>query len=605
MTTPPLRTGEAIADYIRRYQAQELLRFITCGSVDDGKSTLIGRLLHDTGRIHEDHLAALERDSRTHGTTGGGLDLALVVDGLKAEREQGITIDVAWRYFATSRRSFIIADCPGHEQYTRNMATGASHCDLAISLIDVRNGVTTQTRRHAFIASLLGIRHVVAAVNKMDLVDWSEGRFRAIEAEFQAFCGRLGIPDPIAVPISAREGDNVVHRSAHTPWYSGVPVLDLLETLPIPRLDGDGPLRLPVQGAVRPNLDFRGFTGTVARGSVKPGDPVKVLPSGRTSRVRRIARPAEDGGDAAVATAGDAVVICLEDETDCARGDMIVGIGREPATLRRIECDLVWMLEDPLVPGRACLVRAGTRTVPCTMRRVRWVVDVDTLATRPSDSVRMNEIARVELDTEDAVVVDAYRSSRLTGAAVLIDRMTNATAAACMVRLPDEPQERRAHWETEAASTLERASDRPSSVSADERTARWRQRPATLLIHGAPRTGKTALAHAVERILFDAGHAAVVIDGQALRRGLSRDLSFTDEDRSENVRRAAEIARMLNDQGFIVILAMGAPLATARARASELAGPDRWIETEARGADAAALARALIEREAERPRHAH
>ena len=605
MTTPPLRQGEAIAEYMQRYEAQDLLRFITCGSVDDGKSTLIGRLLHDTGRIHEDHLAALERDSRTHGTTGGGLDLALVVDGLKAEREQGITIDVAWRYFATARRSFIIADCPGHEQYTRNMATGASHCDLAISLIDARNGVTTQTRRHAFIASLLGIRHVVAAVNKMDLVDWSEARFRAIESEFQAFCGRLGIPDPIAVPISAREGDNVVHRSAHTPWYSGVPVLELLETLPIPRLDADGPLRMPVQGVLRPDLNFRGFTGSVARGSVKPGDPVKVLPSGRSSRVRRIARPAEEGGDAAVATAGDAVVICLEDETDCSRGDMIVSIGREPATLRRVECDLVWMLEEPMVAGRAYLVRAGTRTVPCTLRRVRWVVDVDTLATSPRDSVRMNEIARVELDTEDAVVVDAYRSSRLTGAAVLIDRMTNATAAACMVRLPDEPQERRAHWETEAASTLERAGERPSSVSPDERTARWRQRAATLLIHGAPRTGKTSLAHAVERILFDAGHAAVVIDGQALRRGLSRDLDFTDEDRSENVRRAAEIARMLNDQGFIVILAMGAPLESARVRASELVGPDRWIETEARGADAAALARALLGNAAERPRDAN
>ena len=605
MTTPPLRQGEAIADYLRRYQGQELLRFITCGSVDDGKSTLIGRLLHDTGRIHEDHLAALERDSRTHGTTGGGLDLALVVDGLKAEREQGITIDVAWRYFATARRSFIIADCPGHEQYTRNMATGASHCDLAISLIDARNGVTTQTRRHAFIASLLGIRHVVAAVNKMDLAGWSESRFRAIESEFREFCGRLGIPDPIAVPISAREGDNVVRRSALTPWYSGVPVLELLETLPIPRLDADGPLRLPVQGVLRPDLDFRGFTGTVARGSVKPGDPVKVLPSGRTSRVRRIARPAEDGGDDAVATAGDAVVICLEDETDCSRGDMIVGIGREPATLRRLECDLVWMLEEPMVAGRAYFVRAGTRMVPCTLRRVRWVVDVDTLATSPRDSVRMNEIARVELDAEDAVVVDAYRSSRLTGAAVLIDRMTNATAAACMVRLTDEPQERRAHWETEAASTLERAGDRPSSVSPEERTARWRQRPATLLIYGAPRTGKTSLAHAVERILFDAGHAAVVIDGQALRRGLSRDLDFTDEDRSENVRRAAEIARMLNDQGFAVILAMGAPLESARARASELVGRDRWIETEAQGADAAALARALLGNAAERPPDAH
>jgi bifunctional enzyme CysN/CysC len=605
MTTPPLRQGEAIADYMQRYEAQELLRFITCGSVDDGKSTLIGRLLHDTGRIHEDHLAALERDSRTHGTTGGGLDLALVVDGLKAEREQGITIDVAWRYFATARRSFIIADCPGHEQYTRNMATGASHCALAISLIDARHGVTTQTRRHAFIASLLGIRHVVAAVNKMDLVDWSEARFRAIESEFQAYCGRLGIPDPVAVPISAREGDNVVHRSAHTPWYSGVPVLELLETLPIPQPDSDGPLRIPVQGALRPNLDFRGFTGTVERGTVKPGDPVKVLPSGRTSRVRRIARPPEEGGDAPVASAGEAVVLCLEDETDCSRGDMIVGIGREPATLRRIECDIVWMLEDPLVPGRPCLVRVGTRTVPCTLRQVRWIVDVDTLATSPGDAVRMNEIARVELDTEDAIVADAYRASRTTGAAVLIDRMTNATAAACMVRLPDEPQERRAHWETEAASTLERAGERPSSVSAAERAARWRQSPATLLIYGAPRTGKTSLAHAVERILFDAGHAAVVIDGQALRRGLSRDLSFSDEDRSENVRRAAEIARMLNDQGFIVILAMGAPVAAARARAAALVGEGRWVETESSGADAGALAQALIARGPEPQPDAH
>ncbi|MEY4943777.1 MAG: Sulfate adenylyltransferase subunit 1, partial [Planctomycetota bacterium] len=391
---PVMNEGERVDDYLRRYERNELLRFLTCGSVDDGKSTLIGRLLHDTGRIYEDHMAALEKDSKVHGTTGGGLDLALAVDGLKAEREQGITIDVAWRYFATARRSFIIADCPGHEQYTRNMATGASHCQLAISLIDARKGVTTQTRRHAFIASLLGIRHVVAAVNKMDIVGWSEERFRAIEREFVDFCARIGIPDPVAVPISALNGDNVVTRSEHTPWYSGSPVLELLEAVPVDRPSPDASFRMPVQFVLRPDLNLRGFAGQIAAGSVKPGDRVRILPSGKETRVRRIARAPEDGGDAPLAYAPQSVVLTFEDEVDCSRGDVIVCIGRDPAVTQRIECDLVWMQEQPLVRGQQLVLRVGTKQTACTVRRVRWLVDVDTLGTQPADTLRLNEIGR-------------------------------------------------------------------------------------------------------------------------------------------------------------------------------------------------------------------
>ena len=580
MAFAELKDGERLREYLERYERTELLRFLTCGSVDDGKSTLIGRLLHDTGRIYEDHLAALERDSKVHGTTGGGLDLALATDGLKAEREQGITIDVAWRYFATARRSFIIADCPGHEQYTRNMATGASHCELAITLIDARHGVTTQTRRHAFIAGLLGIRHVVAAVNKMDLVGWDEARFRGIERDFLGYCQGLGISDPVAVPISALQGDNVVSRSANAPWYAGPPVLELLETVPVDRPSPDAPFRMPVQCVIRPDLDFRGFAGRVASGSVRPGDRVKVLPSGRETRVRRIARSAEDGGDAPVAFAPQSVVLTFEDEVDCSRGDVVTCVGRDPAVTRHLECDLVWMQESPLVQGQRFLLRTGTRQVPCTVRRVFWRVDVDTLGTVPADSLRMNDIGRVEVDCEDRVIVDGYRDCAGTGSLVLVDRATNATAGAGMVRLAAEDGRRRAHWETAAAETLERAGDRPSSVTAEERERRWRQRARTVLFFGPPGSGKTRAAHEFERELFDQGAAAVVLDGQALRRGLSKDLGFADEDRSENLRRAAEIAKLLNDQGFVVVMALVAPDPAARARARELVGADRWEERE-------------------------
>ncbi len=581
MSAPILEKGQRLEEYLQRHERNELLRFLTCGSVDDGKSTLIGRLLHDTGRIYEDHLAALERDSKVHGTTGGGLDLALAVDGLKAEREQGITIDVAWRYFATARRSFIIADCPGHEQYTRNMATGASHCQLAITLIDARKGVSVQTRRHAFIASLLGIRHVVAAVNKMDMVAWDEARFRAIEAEFVAFCQQLGIPDPVAVPISALHGDNVVERSDKTPWYSGNPVLALLESVPVDRPSLEAPLRMPVQAVLRPDLDFRGFAGRIANGSVKPGDRVKILPSGKETRVRRIARAPEDGGDAALAFAPQSVVLTFEDEVDCSRGDMVVAIGREPTVTQRVECDMVWMQEAPLVPGQQYLLRVGTRQTACTVRQVRWAVDVNTLATHPAETLRLNEIGRVELETQERVAVDAYRDCRGTGALILVDRMTNATSGAGMVRLSSEAGERRAHWETKALESLEKPGERPSSVTAVEREGRWRQLPRTLLIYGPPGSGKTRAAHRLERRLFDAGHAVVLLDGQELRRGLNKDLGFSDEDRSENLRRTAEIARLLNDQGYIVILSMVAPQAQARALARELVGPERWMEHDA------------------------
>ncbi len=580
--------GESVPDYIDRYERNEMLRFLTCGSVDDGKSTLIGRLLHDTGRLYDDHLKAIEAESKVHGTQGGALDLALVVDGLKAEREQGITIDVAWRYFATARRSFIIADCPGHEQYTRNMATGASHCQLAITLIDARSGVSTQTRRHAFIASLLGIRHVVAAVNKMDLVEWSEGRFREIESEFLDYCNKLGIADPIAVPVSALTGENVVARGTNTGWYSGAPVLELLESVPVDRPSPDTPFRMPVQYVIRPSLDFRGFAGTIASGSVKAGDRVRISPSGRETRVRRIARSPEDGGDLTLAFAPQSVVITFEDEVDCSRGDVVSCFGGSTDTLvaQTFESDIVWMDETPLTAGKTYLLKCGTRTTPARIARVRHRVDVDTLEVQQTDSLLLNDIGRVEIETEVAIAFDPYRRTHGTGSLILIDRMSNATCAAGMIRTGDvnDVHAKRAHWETEAAPTIH-APVGQSLVSAAARAARWKQRPLAVLLYGSSGTGKTLRAFELERGLWEHGHAVVAIDGQMLRAGLSRDLAFTEEERSENIRRASEMTNILLDQGFIVILSMVAPHAEARARACELIGGDRFMMIDCGDAD--------------------
>ncbi len=601
--TTPFAKGESVDDYLDRYERNELLRFITCGSVDDGKSTLIGRLLHDTGRLYEDHLKAIEAESRVHGTRGGEIDLALVVDGLKAEREQGITIDVAWRYFATARRSFIIADCPGHEQYTRNMATGASHCQLAITLIDARHGVSTQTRRHASIVSLLGIRHVVAAVNKMDLVGWSETRFREIERDFFEMCDRIGVADPVVIPVSALTGENVVRRGTNTPWYSGSPVLEFLESVPVERPSATAPLRLPVQMVIRPTLDFRGFAGTIAAGGVRAGDRVRVLPKGIETRVRRIARAPEEGGDLAVASAPASVCITFEDEVDCSRGDLIVSVegsdSAEAIVAQSFEADLVWMDEAPLVVGKSMWLRQGTRLTQAKVVRVRHRVDVNSLTSHVADTLALNDIGRVEIESEVPLAFDPYRRVRGTGSLVLIDRLTNATAAAGMIRTGDaaDPHLKRAHWETRPVESVE-APHGQSGVSAADRQARWRQAPKAILLYGKPGSGKTRTAFEIERALWEAGHLAVVLDGQMLRAGLSRDLSFTDEDRSENLRRAAEIAKLLLDQGMIAVMSLVAPDASARARAKALIGSERFMEIDcsASGVDLAAIVRSLAPR---------
>ncbi|MSR29267.1 MAG: bifunctional sulfate adenylyltransferase subunit 1/adenylylsulfate kinase [Phycisphaerales bacterium] len=596
----PFSKGQSVSEYLERYESNDLLRFLTCGSVDDGKSTLIGRLLHDSGRIYEDHLRAIEAASRVHGTRGGEIDLALVVDGLKAEQEQGITIDVAWRYFATAKRSFIIADCPGHEQYTRNMATGASHCQLAITLIDARHGVSRQTRRHATIASLLGIRHVVAAVNKMDLVGWSQERFREIERDFLEVCRKIGVGDPAAIPVSALTGENVVTRGANTPWYSGSPLLELLESIPVEGQSAESPFRLPVQYVIRPTPDFRGFAGSIVSGSVKVGDRVRVLPRGVETRVRRLARSEEDGGDLVIAHAPSSVLVMLEDEVDCSRGDLIVGGGggakaAEAIVAHSFEADLVWMVEAPLMSGAEVLLRQGTRTTNARVVRVKHRVDVDTLESHVADTLALNDIGRVEIEAEVPLAFDPYASVQGTGAIIVIDRLTNATAGAGMIRTGDalDPHTKRAHWETMPVATLDAPHGR-SLVSGKEREARWRQRPLSVLLFGKPGSGKTTAAFALERALWDLGHAAIVLDGQMLRAGLSRDLSFTDEDRSENLRRAAEIAKVLNEHGVVVIMSLVAPDPIARERTRQLVGEARYLEFDCGKVAAAAVVAAVM-----------
>ncbi len=595
MSVAMFNAGEDLGGWMDRYERLQLLRVLTCGNVDDGKSTLIGRLLHDTGRIYEDHLKALESESRVHGTTGGGLDLALVVDGLKAEREQGITIDVAWRYFSTAHRAFIIADCPGHEQYTRNMATGASHCQLAISLIDARSGVTTQTKRHATIAALLGITHVVAAVNKMDLVGWSEPRFRTIDAEFGAFCSRLGIEHATAIPVSALLGDGVVRAGTSMPWFSGPSVLELLETVPLAAARGDDPFRMPVQVVLRPNLEFRGFAGQIASGRIAVGDAVRVLPSGSEARVARIAQSADDGGDLTHASAPSSVVICLDREVDCSRGNVLACFGgdRDMRTGRRIVADVVWMIDEPLVAGRSLMCRVGTKVTAARVVRVIHRLVVDTLAQESADSLALNDIGRIELACEEPIAFDPYRVAKGTGALVLMDRLTNATAAAGMIRTGD-PSERGAHWDDQA---LESLTSPVGSVTLAERGARWSQRACCVLLHGPPATGKTTAAFALERLLWDRGHESVVLDGQGFRTGVSKDLGFEPGERSENLRRAAEVARLLMDQGRIVIMAFVAPQDDVRERARSLLGHDRCLFIHAdEGFDAGRIAVALTER---------
>ncbi|WP_439631861.1 sulfate adenylyltransferase subunit CysN [Gemmata sp.] len=558
---------EDIHTYLARHQKKELLRFLTCGSVDDGKSTLIGRLLHDTKMIYEDQLAAVKRDSEKVGTTGAGeIDLALLTDGLKAEREQGITIDVAYRYFSTDRRKFIIADTPGHEQYTRNMATGASTCQLAIILIDARHGVQTQTRRHSFIVSLLGIRHVVVAINKMDLVGHSQEVFERIRAEYTGFVAKLDVPDITFIPMSALKGDNVATRSDKTPWYHGPSLLDHLETVHIASDRNLADLRFPVQYVIRPNLDFRGFAGTLASGTVRTGDEVMVLPSGKRSRVKSIVTY---DGDLDEAFAPQAVTLTLTDEVDVSRGDMLVRPDSPPHVSSQIEAMVVWMAEQPLVPGRTYTLKHTTRQVSAEVGAFRYGVDVNTLEHRAVARLGLNEVGLVQLSLTHPLACDPYRTNAATGAFILIDRLTNTTVGAGMI------QEAGPTRQAEAVAT---AKTRDSLVAPAEREQRFGQKPVTVLLVGLTGSGKSRIAYALERKLWDEGRAVTVLYGQNMRHGLNRDLGFTADDRSENLRRSAEVAKLMNDAGVITVAAFVAPHAAVREKAKQVIGADRVLE---------------------------
>ncbi len=557
----PHSAGDAVADYLKQHESKSLLRFITCGSVDDGKSTLIGRLLHDTQRLFEDQLAALDADSRRHGTRNGEIDFALLVDGLAAEREQGITIDVAYRYFGTERRKFIVADCPGHEQYTRNMATGASTADLAVVLVDARKGLLTQTRRHSYIVSLLGIRHVVLAVNKMDLVDFDQAAFERIVGEYRELAAKLGIEHVQAVPLSALNGDNLTARSAATPWYRGPSVLEHLETVDVGRDAAELGLRLPVQWVNRPHQDFRGFAGTISAGRVRPGDEIVALPSGRRSRVQRIVTA---DGDLAQATAGQAVTLTLADELDISRGDVIAGAAQPAQVADQFAAHLLWMDAQPLLPGRSYWLKIGARTVTASITEIKHKIDVNTQAQLAARRLELNEVAWCNLGLDQPIAFEAYRDNRELGSFVLIDRQTNATVAAGTLDFALRRAEN-IHWQ-------------PVDVDKAARAQAKRQTPRCVWFTGLSGSGKSTIANLVDKQLHALGHHTFILDGDNVRHGLNKDLGFTDADRVENIRRVAEVAKLMTDAGLIVLVSFISPFRAERELARELFGAGEFVE---------------------------
>ncbi len=553
-----------ILAYLAQHERKELLRFLTCGNVDDGKSTLIGRLLHDSKMIYEDHLEAITRDSKKSGTTGDDVDLALLVDGLQAEREQGITIDVAYRYFSTAKRKFIIADTPGHEQYTRNMATGASTCDLAIILVDARYGVQTQTKRHSFITSLLGIKHIVVAINKMDLMDFDQSVFEGIKADYLAFAERIELqPTSLHfVPMSALKGDNVVNRSERAPWYGGQSLMEILESVEIAGDRNFDDLRFPVQYVNRPNLNFRGFAGTLASGVVHKGDEVVVLPSGKRSTVKSIVT---FDGELEQATPGEAITLTLEDEIDVSRGDMLVHADNRPRIADSFDAMLVWMAEEPMLPGKKYDIKRATSYVPGSIASITHRVDVNTLEHGPASSLQLNEIGRVKVALDAPIALDGYAQNRTTGAFIIIDRLTNGTVGAGMIIADPVANGASGHHGALA------------HVSTEERATRFGQQPATVLFTGLSGAGKSTLAYAVERKLFDMGRAVYVLDGQNLRHDLNKGLPQDRAGRTENWRRAAHVARQFNEAGLITLAAFVAPDAEGREQAKALIGSDRVV----------------------------
>ena len=540
---------------------KSLLRFLTCGSVDDGKSTLIGRLLFDSKLILDDHLAALSRDSGRYGTLGEEPDLALLVDGLEAERAQGITIDVAYRYFATPRRAFIVADTPGHEQYTRNMATGASTADLAVVLVDARKGLLTQTRRHSYICSLLGIRQIVLAVNKIDLVEQPESVFRDIVAQYLGFVGSLGFARVVPIPISARYGDNIVSRSERTSWYRGPSLLEHLETVDVAKAADQLPLRFPVQWVNRPNLDFRGYAGTLASGQVAVGDEILVASSGQASRVERIVT---FDGDRDGAAAGDAVTLTLTEDIDISRGDVLVPPRQRPEVADQFSAHVLWMNEEPLLPGRSYLLRIGTRTLPAQVTTLKHKVDVHTLEHRPGRTLALNEIGFCNLSTASPVAFDAYAQNRRTGAFILIDRFTHATAGAGMIS-----------FGLRRATNIHRHSH---AVDKAARAAIKHQKPCVLWFTGLPASGKSTIADLVEKALHAQGIHTMLLDGDNIRHGVNSDLGFTEADRVENIRRVGETAKLFVEAGLVVLACFISPFHAERDRVREQLGEGEFFE---------------------------
>ncbi|KRA80791.1 sulfate adenylyltransferase subunit CysN [Altererythrobacter sp. Root672] len=555
--------AEDIEAYLELHQNKGLLRFITCGSVDDGKSTLIGRLLYDSKMIFEDQLAALEADSKRVGTQGQEIDFALLVDGLAAEREQGITIDVAYRFFSTEKRKFIVADTPGHEQYTRNMVTGASTADLAVILIDARKGVLVQTRRHSYLAHLIGIRHIVLAVNKMDLVGYDQEVFNKIVADYHAFAQEIGIAGFTAIPLSGFKGDNITQApSAETPWYRGPSLIEHLETVELESAAAQGhAFRMPVQWVNRPNLDFRGFAGLIAEGTIKPGDAVRVVPSGKTSTVARIVT---QGGDLDEAVAGQSVTLTLADEIDCSRGDVLAAADNPPQAADQFEATLVWMSDDALIPGRGYWLKLATQTVSASVAHPKYEIDVNSLEHLAAKSLSLNSIGVAEVTTDKPIVFEPYATSRQLGGFILVDKLTNATVAAGMIHFSLR-RAQNVHWQA-----LE--------VGREQHAALKGQGPAVLWFTGLSGSGKSTIANMVEKKLHATGRHTFLLDGDNVRHGLNKDLGFTEADRIENIRRVGEVAKLMTDAGLIVLTAFISPFRAERELVRQMLPEGEFIE---------------------------
>jgi len=558
---PGADTGADIEGYLERHQAKTLLRFITCGSVDDGKSSLIGRLLYESKVIFEDQFTALRDDSKKVGTRGGDLDFALLVDGLAAEREQGITIDVAYRFFTTDKRKFIVADTPGHEQYTRNMVTGASTADLAVILIDARKGLLTQTRRHSYLAALLGIRRIVVAVNKMDLVDYSQATFDKIERDYREFARGIKLEAITCIPVCAVAGDNVTSRSARTPWYLGPVLLQHLETIDVADAADGAAFRMPVQWVNRPNPEFRGFAGQIASGTVRRGDSLRVLPSGRTTTVARILT---GEGEADSGVAGESVTLTLADEIDVSRGDVLAACERPPAVANQFEATIIWMHDEPLLQGRAYLLKIGTKTVSATVAPIKYRVNVNTMEHLAAKKLDLNDIGVCGLDLDSAIAFEPYRESRVLGGFILIDRLTNNTVGAGLLHFALR-RSQNIHWQA-------------LDVNKVARARLSHQKPCILWFTGLSGAGKSTIANLVEKQLHADGRQTYLLDGDNVRHGLNKDLGFTDEDRVENIRRVAEVARLMVDAGLIVMVSFISPFRSERRMARALVGAGEFIE---------------------------